>query len=196
MTLGEVLRRGLAPEIVFSCGPRESLLLEEKQVDQKVTLDTEDWRVTAIDVRKGGHPGIVRAKDWRKQCDYLLVCESSESVQVVLVELKLSLSSAQEGKALEQVRRSLPLWTYLATACAVDEQAEEPPSVAVRYAAIYSRVGERLAKQGLTSERRGWTESRRGIEVKEIVTSSLGLSELVDTVPAAGSAPIGTSAAR
>lgn len=195
MTLGDILRRGLAPEVVCSRGPREMLLLEEKQVDQQVELDTEDWSVTALDVRRGGHLGIVQAKDWRLQCDYLLVCESGDEIQVVLIELKLSFSSSQEAKALEQVRRSLPLWSYLATACAVDEQGEERPSVAVRYAAIYSRIGERLAKQGLTSVGRGWTESWRGIEVKEIATSRLALSELVGSAPAAGSTLIRGSAA-
>ena len=196
VTVGEILRRGLSPEVVCSRGPRERLLLEERQVHQRVALDTEGWCVTAIDVRKGGHPGIVQAKDWRLQCDYLLVCESSDDVQVVLIELKLSLSASQEGRALEQVRRSLPLWTYLATACAVEEPAEQRPSVGVRYAAIYSRVGERLAKQGLTSGGRGWTESWRGIEVREIVTSHLGVSELVGSARTAASAPATRGATR
>lgn len=189
MNLGELLRRGLAPEVLSSQGPRESLFLEEKQADQRVRLDTEGWRVTALDVRKGGHLGIVRAKDWRMQCDYLLVCESGEGVQVVLVELKRSFSRSQEERALEQVRRSLPLWTYLATACAVEDHSEERPCVAVRYAAIYSHGGARLAKERLTSGGRAWTEDWRGIQVREIVTSSLGVSELVGSAPAAGASP-------
>ena len=189
MNFGEVLRRGLDRTAVACRGPREILSLVEKQNGMRVELDTEGWRVTAIDVQKNCHPKIVTGRDWRKLCDYLLLCEAEERVEVFLVELKQRLTPAHEENALEQLRRSLPVWRYLSTACAVQEEVEESPGIPVRYAAVYSHADEHIAKEGPRIAGQVWTTTWHGIRVREIVAGSVGLSDLGGSAAPAGAPP-------
>lgn len=151
-----------------------------------VELDTEGWRVTAIDVQKNCHPKIVTGRDWRKLCDYLLVCESEDRAEVVLVELKRSFTLTNEENALEQLRRSLPVWRYLSAACAVQGEAGESPGIPVRYAAVYSRADQRLGKEKPRTAGQVWTTTWHGIRVSEIVAGSVRLSELDGSADAGG----------
>lgn len=186
MNFERVLPFGIDQRAVSCRGPWETVSLVEKQNGMQVDLDTEEWRVTAVDMQSNCHLGIITGRDWSKLCDYLLVCESADRVEVVLVELKRKLTPTHEENASEQLRRSLPVWRYLSSACAVQEEADDCPGVPVRYAAIYSRADERLAKQRPRNKGRGWTTIRHGIRVHGILADSVRLSELDGSVDAGG----------
>lgn len=180
MSLGEILRSGIEASSVCRYAPGTSISLVESQNTMEVVVDAEKWQVTAIRLPENCHPKFVTGRDWRLLCDYFLVCERGDDVQVVFVELKMTLNASHEEKALEQLRRSLPLWRYLRCAVAVDSSSGETLSVPVRYAAIFLRADERFAKQRVSGADRVHSREWHGICVREVVATDLGLSELAD----------------
>ena len=153
-------------------------MLEEPQNDMSVEVYSEGWEVTTVSFQRSSHLNIVTAKSWKPICDYLLVCERENDTHVVLVELKRTLQGP-DSKPWEQLRRSLPLWRYLHSACAVAaESGGAEPTVPVRYAAVYSAAGERLAKETVRFADRSREREWRGITVREIVSTSVALSDL------------------
>ena len=177
MSLGSVLARSLDSRSVQRHTPKTPIMLEETQAGMRVEVHSEDWEVTTVSFQRSSHPDIVTAESWRPICDYLLVCERDEDTRVVLVELKRTLRP--DSKPWEQLRRSLPLWRYLHSACAVEsERGGAEPTVPVRYAAVYSAVGERLAKETVRFADRSREWEWRGITVREIVSTSVALSDL------------------
>ena len=185
MSLAETLKKGLGPKIVRNYGPNSRVRLTEKQKQYSMTveIDAEDWRVTTIRMPENCHPKFVTGKDWKMLCDYFLLCERGEEVQILLVELKRTLNSEHEGKAMEQLRRSLPLWSYLHAAAAVESESGISGAVKVGYAAIYLQTGERFPKEESPALTRCWSRDWRGIGVREVVATSVSLSELTGEPP-------------
>lgn len=185
MNLAETLKKGLGPKIVRNYEPNSKVPLTEKQKQYSMTveIDAEDWRVTTIRLPESCHPKFVTGKDWRMLCDYFLLCERGEEVQVLLVELKRTLNTEHENKAMEQLRRSLPLWSYLHAAAAVESGPGISGATKVRYAAIYLQTDNRFAKQEFRGSARCWRRDWRGIGVREVVATSVSLSELTGELP-------------
>ena len=185
MSLAQTLKKGLGSKVVQDYGPNSKVLLTEKQKQYSMTVevDAEDWRVTTIRMPESCHPKFVIGKDWKMLCDYFLLCERGEEVQILLVELKRTLNSEHESKAMEQLRRSLPLWSYLHAAAAVESESGISGGVKVRYAAIYFQTDERFPKEESPVRARCWRKDWRGIGVRGVVATSVSLSELTGEPP-------------
>ena len=187
MRLAETLKKGLGPKIVQNYEPNSRVPLAEKQKQKQysmtVEIDAEDWRVTTIRMPESCHPKFVIGKDWKMLCDYFLLCERDDEVQILLVELKRTLNTEHESKAMEQLRRSLPLWRYLHTAAAVDSKSGMSGVVPVRYVAIYSQTDNRFPKEEFRGPTRCRRREWRGIGVREVVATSVSLSELTGEPP-------------
>ena len=81
---------------------------------------------------------------WNQICDYLLIDDLGDKCHVILVELKKTFND-DRSKALEQLRRSLPMADYLLSVCGVELRTSWQRTVS--YVLIAEKQANRLDKQ-------------------------------------------------
>ena len=125
--------------------------------------------VTAIDMRKLGSFSGMKEGEWKQRCDYLLVYEFKGKNIAIFVELKKTLSQ-ENGKGMEQLRRSLPLLRYLYSICRIHYGVEpDKPVTTTRYFLIGKKMNPRLDKQPVTPGRSLPSEDYKEITVNKFV---------------------------
>ncbi len=122
-----------------------------------LTADTVVVRLNRINHLKGLKDG-----PWKRICDYMIVSENADRIQVLFVELKKTLT--EESKAFEQLRRSLPLMQYLRALCRI-ESGIDSRQPEVRYVLIAQRANPRLDKQRIRSTVTPVKKQHEGIEI-------------------------------
>ena len=103
--------------------------------------------LTAVAMEKLGRLSGMKDGEWTQVCDYLLVYPQKDKDHAIFVELKKTLRE-DRGKAMEQLRRSLPFLEYLRSVCEI-HFGSEPVSrrIAVRYLLIGERMRPRFDKK-------------------------------------------------
>ena len=115
MGFAAFLKRILDSEILVSRADDGSLILRE-QKKMKIRVANTPMYITGIKLDRIGGFSNIRDGEWKKACDYLLVCENKNSCVAIFIELKKTIHG--EGQPEEQLRWSLPIYKYL---CAIYE---------------------------------------------------------------------------
>ena len=124
--LEECLRSILDEKKAVITAPDEKglLTLSENRGDDpqmKVEVRQVPSTTTAIGLPESTAHAILRrskGRFWLRSCDYLLIDEGERECHVAMVELKSQLH--QDGRGLEQLRRTLPLAKYILSICEVE----------------------------------------------------------------------------
>ena len=153
------------------------IILREREAKMSVKITGVSSTITTI--RLTGHHSALKSGPgggWNQICDYLLIDDLGDKCHVILVELKKTLND-DRSKALEQLRRSLPMADYLLSVCGVELRASW--SRIVSYVLIAEKQTNRLDKQPvrLRSGPRK-RESYDGIEVSVFVGTTVKAADL------------------
>ena len=139
--------------------------------------------VTVIAVEKLGELSGLKQGEWLQTCDYLLVFSQGGQDHAVFVELKKTLDG-DRTRAMEQLRRSLPLLDYLLSVCRIQFDGV-PGGVAVRYLLIGEKMRARFDRKPSVSagpERNLFTEKHKDITVSTYIGSRFSLDSLPASV--------------
>ena len=117
----------------------EGIRLREKGV-MEVQVVNPPSNLTAVAMKKLGRLSGMKDGEWTQVCDYLLVYPQKGKDHAIFVELKKTLHE-DKGKAMEQLRRSLPFLEYLRSVCEIHFGSE---SVSRRIPVQYLLIGERM----------------------------------------------------
>ena len=157
--------------------------LVEKKEDMTVHVQCADESVVVVKLEKFGHGGQGRfagRKNLTKICDYLVVADVDAGCHAVFVELKKTLG---DGRAMTQLRRSLPILGYLNTVHSLDCTDSVIP-VEVGYLVVYEGM-RGLTKPLLRQSKLGAVHRHKDIFVVARPHSSpLTCSKLLEAVNA------------
>ena len=112
-----------------------------------------------------------------RRCDYLLIANIDGRDVAFLIELKRTISDKREAK--EQLRRSLPIFRYLASVCEV--HYEDPIiDFDIQYILIGDKLNQRLDKQTIRPKKACLVEVEewKSIRIRKYLGPRLLLSEL------------------
>ena len=169
-------------EVAVAPANADGVLLSEEEAGMHVQVLTS-VPITAIRLGQGGvgHVPRIRAGTGLNLiCDYLLAVELDGYTYAVFVELK----KTWEGRAREQVRRSLPLVEYLRSACEVERGARfDGDGIRVGYLIICEN--KRLNKQTMRAEpvEAVHSEDYKDITVRTYIGTTISLAILTGTPP-------------
>lgn len=128
------------------------VVMEEPEV-MRVCITECPQTSCAFSLRKfeGGWGGL-RAGKWSKTCDYMMTYSVGNQDVVYLIELKRSRTGVESG--LEQLRRTMPLVTYLKSLSEVDatrtkKQVGLPRELRIVYVLLFDARSSRFEKQSL-----------------------------------------------
>ena len=142
----------------------------------KVEVSDLATDATVVRLDRIGSLSGLRDGAWKKSCDYMIVSSNGDTVRVLFVELKRTLT--EEADYLEQLRRSLPLLKYLLWVCRI-ECSSDPERVEVRYAVIATRGSPRFDKQPVRRPRLPQIKKYKNIQVSlHIVGQRIGFDRL------------------
>ena len=174
------LKRILRPEHLTGEPTQEGeVTLRERQANMKITITGVSSTITTISFHRTGHLSALASDGcggWNQICDYLLIDDLGDECRVILIELKKTLND-DRSKALEQLRRSLPMADYLLSVCSVELRTSW--QCAVSYVLIAEKQANRFDKQpvrprpGLRKR-----ESYDGIEVSVFVGATVKAADL------------------
>ena len=124
----------------------DGIRLREKGV-MEVQVVNPPPDLTTVAMKKLGKLSGMKDGEWTQVCDYMLVYPQKGKDHIIFVELKKTLHE-ERGKAMEQLRRSLPFLEYLRSVCEI-HFGSEPVSgrIAVQYLLIGERMRSRLDKK-------------------------------------------------
>ena len=155
-----------------------NVVLREPQANMrfKVTDVPSSW--TIIRIGRLHHLSGIKDGRWKKICDYLLVIPDGRTAWALLVEMKKTLSDAEP--AMEQLRRSVPVVSYLQSLCEIE--SEKPMRVAVRHVVLAEKAIERFDKEPtrMTTGVQSQKVTYKGNQVETIVGRSVAAKELID----------------
>ena len=142
IVLSSQLKTILAENALVSYETGSEVILREELTELAVTQMPSD--VTVVDMDVVGHLPGVDGGVLKWICDYLLVSDSKDTDHAIFVELKETLRENNKGR--EQLRRSLPILTYLDFACQIHnyEPKKNRPASGVRYFLIGKKNSPRL----------------------------------------------------
>lgn len=167
---------GIVEDLALAPSNADGVLLTDEQSGMQVQVLAEA-PITAIRLGAGGVGHVPRLNlhaGLNLVCDYLLVAEVSGRTHAVLVELK----ATWDPRAREQVRRSLPLLTYLRTVCEVEREAPFDGGIETGYLIICEN--RRLNKQTLRAEpvRTVDSEDYRDVRVRTYIGTTVSIEVL------------------
>ena len=139
--------------------------LVEMKEGMTVRVQCADESVVFVKLERFGHIGHARfagRKNLTKICDYLVVGDVDDGCHAVFVELKKTLDD-EAGRAMTQLRRSLPILCYLNAVHSLDCGHAVTP-IEVGYLVIYETIGG-LKKPGVRQSRLGAVHRHREISV-------------------------------
>ncbi len=145
-TLVEFLQRVLTPGVLHPPNPDDSVTLveDDPNVLMEVAVSTVEEPFIVIKPQQMSHLACTTGEKLRWVCDYLIILGYEGRYSAVFVELKKTFG--YRSRALEQLRRSLPLLRYLEALYSVESQRNDQPAEVV-YAIVYE-TGRRFDKQG------------------------------------------------
>lgn len=165
--------------------PNGEVELIEPKEGMAVQVQCSDDSVVFIKLEKFGHGGQGRfagRKNLTKICDYLVVADVDDGCRAVFVELKKTLDD-KPGRAMTQLRRSLPILCYLNAVHSLDCTDSVIP-VEVGYLVVYEAM-RGLIKPLLRQSRLGAVHRHRDISfVAHPHFSPLTCSRLLEAVNA------------
>lgn len=124
----------------------DRLRLREKGVMEVEVVDPPS-DLTTVAMEKLGRFSGMKDGEWIQVCDYLLAYPRKGKDHIIFVELKKNLDE-DRGKAMEQLRRSLPFLEYLRSVCEIHFGSEQVSRrIAVQYLLIGERMRSRLDKK-------------------------------------------------
>ena len=135
--------------------------------------------VTVIALEKLGRLSGLKRGEWLQTCDYLLVFSQGGQNHAVFVELKKTLDE-ERSKAMEQLRRSLPLLDYLLSVCKIHFDGATS-RIAVRYLLIGERMRAHFDRRPSVNpdpERNLRTQEYKNITVSTFVGARFPLDSL------------------
>ena len=180
-TLRDVLARLLRDRVLSFPRSDGSIVLRERRAGMEVSITGAPESLVAVHVGTLGHLSMLKVGDWNRRCDYLLIAQYEDAVLACFVELKTTMT--EELDAREQLRRSLPIWEYLRSACEVDCEGNIgwPSRFTVTYSLLPSRQSDRLDKQPVRRAPSDWPEEEpyKGITVRKFVGDRFTFSRLV-----------------
>lgn len=184
------LRRWLKREIFWThCVGSELELLENdpKSMMRVLITGVSDERVVVLPEKVGHVRGLKSEKGVRRKCDYALFVEKKGRVQIVLIELKVTLRSgdAQEDYK-EQLRRTRPIVDYLRSIVQLERHGVQIPAT-FRYVLI-CEAERRLEKTTVRHQRWRLIEKWKsgGISGASFVGNSLPLQAVLQKAPRCG----------
>ena len=181
VSLGVALTRLLQGKGRVSPSADGIVVLEESQAGMRVEISNPPETLVAINVEALGHLSNLNEGEWNRICDYLLVAQYDDEVFACLVELKTTLTNERDPR--EQLRRSLPIWEYLRSACEVECQSSRgwPSSFVVSYSLVAAKRSPRLDKQPVRRLPSDWPEEElhENITIKKFVRDRIPFSMLV-----------------
>lgn len=150
--------------------------LKECKSDMCVTVTGLPAVSAKIRMESGHHASKVRDGKCKQICDYLLVAESGDRTDAILVELKKT--RTEERKPLEQLRRSLPVLEYLRSMYEVKSETSLQGRLHVHYSILFEQPSKRLAKQPVRVKPETASETYKGIEIRTSVGTWVRLAVL------------------
>ncbi len=131
---------------------------------------------TVINLNRIGKLSGIQDGIWKRACDYLIVFHDGAQDGALFVELKKTLGGGgTDGR--EQLRRSLPILSYLQTMCALHFPTDAPPATA-RYALIAERGSPRLDKQPVRASNTPQVEEYKNIRVVSVIGERVAFDSL------------------
>lgn len=135
--------------------------------------------VTAIRLNKFSHFSVLKSDNSRTtKCDYLLIVELDGIVHAIFIELKKTFTEDDEPR--EQLRRSRPFLAYLLSVCEIENEFILDPKPIEKYVIIAEKFSERFDKQRVKPNNIP-TEQYKGIEIKNIVKTTVSLADLTNS---------------
>ena len=176
MPLIDGLTKILKPEAAVAHASEGAVDLREDAPEGNmcVTVTGLPAASAAIHIKPGYHASIVRVGACQQICDYLLVAESADRTDAILVELKKTRPRPYDKKPREQLRRSLPILEYLRSMYEVDSETSLRDRLRVYYWILCERASERLAKQRVRVKPEA--ETYKGIEIRTFVGELVSLA--------------------
>ena len=175
--LGACLKEILDGKVLVSSKPGGGMPLKQRNVMEVEVLDMSP-DAAVVNLQRIGSLSGLRGGPWNQRCDYLLIDRDGSRERVLFVELKKSLTE-DRTRALEQLRRSLPIWQYLRSICEIHSGAEAAGAeTSVQFALIGKKLGQRLDKQHVKSPPQVSVESHRDISVTTFVGSRISFDRL------------------
>ena len=178
MPLSDGLTAILKPGTVERASDDGAVDLREKmrEFDMRVKVTGLPKAFAAIRMKPGYHASELRDGDRRQICDYLLVAESGDRTDAVLVELKKT--RTDEHKPREQLRRSLPVLEYLRSVYEVESETSLQGRLRVHYSILFEQPSKRFAKQRVRVKPEAASETYKGIEIRTFVGRRVPLAVL------------------
>ena len=178
MPLIDGLTKILKPEAAVAHASEGAVDLREDAPEGNmcVTVTGLPAASAAIHIKPGYHASIVRVGACQQICDYLLVAESADRTDAILVELKKSPPRPYDKKPQEQLRHSLPVLEYLRSMYEVKSKTSLQGRLRVHYWILLKQTSEILAKRGVRIEPEAARESYEGIEVRTFVGERVSLA--------------------
>ena len=135
--------------------------------------------LTVINMNTIGSLSGLKDGNWKRHCDYLIVLEDDGVDHAIFVELKRTLNKKKK-KALDQLRRSIPLLEYLCRICELHFTNESKQSVILAwYVLISERISKRFDKQPVRPIQRLPSLEYENITVNPfLVSSRIGFDRL------------------
>lgn len=161
MSLLACLRKVLTDKVLRLPDSDGSVVLREKSV-MKVKIFGLSDDAMAVRLSKIGSLSGVKDGPWKRVCDYVLVSRNGDSLCVIFVELKRTVTDNSRG--LDQLQRSLPLWRYLYKLCHI-ECGGGRNSPVVSYALIAKKGNQRFDKQRVKAVSRPQIKQYKQIRV-------------------------------
>ena len=153
------------------------MVLKEPEANMCVEVTSLPIASAVVEIGRLQHLSGVENGPWKKICDYLLVIPTENQWDAVLIEMKKSL--ADEERAKEQLRRSIPVLKYLESLCAI--QAERDWKVVPRYVVVVEKKSARLDKDHIrvAADSWRWREKYKKISIAFFVGPSLSAEALL-----------------
>lgn len=178
MSLNLMLEKVLKEDALRKKG-NSDLSLRERQAKMMVQVVGALVPVTAIRLNKFSHFSALKSDNSRtKKCDYLLIVELDGIIHAVFIELKKTFTEDDEPK--EQLRRSRPFLDYLISVCEIENELSLEPKPIEKYVIIAEKFSERFDKQRVKPNNIP-TEQYKGIEIKNIVKTTVSLADLTNS---------------
>ena len=153
---------------------------KDENVDMTVSIKGLSAPFVIIDPFKAGQWRLFDGlESWEKNCDFLILGNSDESLFVFFIELKSSLPH-EEGK--QQLRWTRPLLHYLLTVFNVDNGSElQESDLIVKYFLIGKQFYETLDKRTVKTDAaiHSKTVPFKGITINYRVSDKYSLSQLL-----------------
>ena len=164
------------------------LIEEDPSANMQVQVIAAPSHVAMICLHRFNHFPFLEGANTKRKADYLLVLQQDDNVHAIFIELKVTLDNA--GPYKQQLRRSLPFFEYLHSACEVhyDYYEREPGdyNTSVHYIIIAAKETNKFDKQRVKVRPSKWPEkeSYKDIAIYKFVGLNFSFNQLASVCAA------------